>query len=155
MTRRSGGRGRNPNRRSTIYVDERGYWHGRVTVGVRDDGRPDRRHVGAKTQAEVAAKVRKLEQERDKGTVRKPGGRWRVHGWLRHWVGTIAAPPHVSENTHDGYRVDVEHHLIPGIGSHWLDRLEPEHLERLYARMQEVGLSPGRRITCTARFGPR
>ena len=143
MTRRSGGRGRNPNRRSTIYVDERGYWHGRVTVGVRDDGRPDRRHVGAKTQAEVAAKVRKLEQERDKGTVRKPGGRWRVHGWLRHWVGTIAAPPHVSENTHDGYRVDVEHHLIPGIGSHWLDRLEPEHLERLYARMQEVGLSPG------------
>jgi integrase len=134
-------RGRNPNRRSTIYRDERGYWHGRVTVGIRDNGRPDRRHVGAKTQAEVAEKVRKLELERDKGTVRKPGGRWRVSGWLRHWAGTIAVPPHVSENTHDGYRVDVEKHLIPGVGDHWLDKLEPEHLERLYARMQAPGYS--------------
>jgi len=124
-------------------MDANGYWHGRVTVGVRDDGRPDRRHVGGKTQAEVAERVRKLEQDRDSGTTRKPGERWRVSGWLRHWVSTIAAPPHVTENTHDGYRVDVEHHLIPGVGAHWLDRLEPEHLERLYARMQAAGLAAG------------
>ena len=142
MTRRSAGRGRNPNRRSTIYQDKNGYWHGRVTVGVRDDGKPDRRHVGGKTQAEVAEKVGKLEQERDKGAVRKPGQRWRVSGWLRHWVSTIAAPPNVSENTHDGYRVDVEHHLIPGVGAHWLDRLQPEHLEHLYTRMQAPGYDP-------------
>jgi integrase len=41
------------------------------------------------------------------------------------------------------YRVDVEEHLIPGIGAHWLDRLEPEHLERLYTKMQASGLSAG------------
>ena len=139
MTGRPSGRGRNPNRRSTIYQDKDGYWHGRVTVGVRPDGKPDRRHVGGKTQAEVAEKVGKLEQERDKAAVRKPGQRWRVSGWLRHWISTIAAPPNVSENTHDGYRVDVEHHLIPGVGAHWLDQLQPEHLEHLYARMQASG----------------
>jgi integrase len=33
------------NLRSSIYQGEDGYWHGRVTMGVRDDGTPDRRHV--------------------------------------------------------------------------------------------------------------
>ena len=36
---------RTPNGASSIYLGKDGYWHGRVTVGVRDDGSPDRRHV--------------------------------------------------------------------------------------------------------------
>jgi hypothetical protein len=68
--------------RSTIYVDRRGYWHGRVTVGVRDNGQPDRRHVGGKTKAEVAERVRALERERDQGTVRKVSEHWTVGRWL-------------------------------------------------------------------------
>ena len=35
---------RNPNRASTVYEGADGYWHGRVTVGLLDDGSPDRRH---------------------------------------------------------------------------------------------------------------
>ena len=58
-------RGRNPNMRSTIYQGNDGDWHGRVTVGLRDDGRPDRRHVRGKSSSEVAAKVRALERDRD------------------------------------------------------------------------------------------
>jgi integrase len=136
-------RRRNPNLRSTIYQDSRGYWHGRVTVGVRDNGRPDRRHVGGKTQAEVAERVRAIERERDQGAVRKPAQRWTVASWLTFWVENIAVPPHIAENTHLGYKVDVDKHLIPGVGAHRLERLEPEHLERLYARMQGGGLSAG------------
>ena len=136
-------RGRNPNLRSSIYKGADGSWHGRVTVGVRDDGKPDRRHVRGMTKAAVAEKVRKLERDRDRGTVRKPGERFTVAGWLTHWLNTIAIPPRVTPNTHDGYRIDVEKHLIPGHGAHWLDKLEPEHLERLYAKMQASGLSAG------------
>jgi integrase len=57
-------------------------------------------------------------------------------------VENIAAP-HVSENTIDGYRVAVYHHLVPGIGAHRLEKLEPEHLERFYKRMQDSGSSAG------------
>lgn len=39
--------------------------------------------------------------------------------------------------------MDVRVHLIPGIGVHWLDKLEPEHVEKLYAKMQRNGSSPG------------
>jgi hypothetical protein len=54
---------------------------------------------------------------------------------------TIAKPA-VSENTYDGYEVAVRVHLVPGIGKHRIDRLEPEHLESLYRRMQKNGSKP-------------
>jgi integrase len=134
---------RTPSGASSIYLGGDGYWHGRVTVGVRDDGRPDRRHVMSRKQVEVVRKVRHLEKLRDASRVPKPGQRWTVAGWLTHWIENIAIPPHVSENTHAGYRVDVEKHLIPRVGAHRLERLAPEHAERLYAKMQQSGLSAG------------
>jgi integrase len=129
--------------RSTIYLASDGYWHGRVSVGVRDDGRPDRRHVQGKTRSEVAEKVRGLEHERDRGMVRKPSQRHTVASWLTFWLENIAAPPHVAENTHLGYKVDVNKHLNPGIGAHRLERLTPEYVERLYAKLRSGGLNPG------------
>lgn len=69
--------------------------------------------------------------------------RWIVATWLNYWLDNIALPPHISDNSHSGYRVDVEKHLIPGVGGHRLDRLEPEYLERLYAKMQRNGLAAG------------
>jgi integrase len=136
------GRSRQPNGASSIYKGTDGYWHGRVTVGVRDDGRPDRRHVMRKNRAEVVKAVRELEQQRSKGSVRDAGRLWTVGEWLTYWAETIAAPV-VRENTLNGYRVAIRVHLIPGVGAHRLDRLEPEHLEKLYARMIAAGSSPG------------
>ncbi|WP_067509254.1 site-specific integrase [Actinoplanes sp. TFC3] len=132
---------RRPNGASSIYEGKDGKWHGRVTMGVRDDGKPDRRHVERKTEAEVIRAVRKLEQERDSGRVRKAGSSWTVGKWLTHWVEEIAAPS-VKANTASGYRVAVYTHLIPGIGAHRLEKLTPEHIEKLMRRMQERGSKP-------------
>ncbi len=135
-------RTRQPNGASSIYLGKDGKWHGRVTVGVRDDGKPDRRHVERKTKAEVTKAVRALERERDAGRVRKPGKPWTLGAWLEHWVKNIAKK-YVSENSYDGYEVDVRVHLVPGLGAHRLDRLEPEHLEAFYAKMQASGSAAG------------
>ncbi|MET7499509.1 tyrosine-type recombinase/integrase [Streptomyces microflavus] len=142
MTRGATANSRQPNGASSIYLGKDGRWHGRVTVGVKDDGKPDRRHVSRKTRAEVTKVVRELERQRDKGSVRKAGQSWTLETWLTHWVENIAAP-NVSENTIDGYRVAVNHHLIPGLGAHRLEKLEPEHLERFYKKMQETGSAAG------------
>jgi site-specific recombinase XerD len=74
---------------------------------------------------------------------RKTGQRHHVHEWPTHWVSNIATPPNVSENAHSGYEVDVRVHLILGLGAHWLDRLEAEHLEKLYAKMIRDGKAAG------------
>jgi integrase len=133
---------RQPNGASSIYLGKDGKWHGYVTVGVKDDGRPDRRHVKRKTRADATKAVRELEKERDAGAVRKAGQTWTVGSWLVHWVENVAAL-HVSENTIDGYRVAVYHHLVPGLGAHRLTKLEPEHLERFYKKMQDNGSAAG------------
>ncbi|MFE1479436.1 tyrosine-type recombinase/integrase [Streptomyces fimicarius] len=135
-------RTRQPNGRSSIYQGKDGKWHGRVTVGTRDDGKPDRRHVERKTRAAVTAAVRELEKQRDSGAVRKAGRAWTVEAWLTHWVETIA-PLAVNENTMVGYGVAVRKHLIPALGAHRLDKLGPEHIERFYGRMQADGRRAG------------
>lgn len=133
---------RNVNGRSSIYRDKDGNWHGRVTMGVRDDGTPDRRHVRGKTRTEVARKVRQLEKARDEGNFSKPGRSWTVAQWLAHWVENIAAHS-VRYKTLAGYRTAVYKHLIPGLGAHKVDRVQPEHFETLYAKMQKAGLGAG------------
>jgi integrase len=135
------GRTRRPNGASSIYLGKDGKWHGRVTVGVKDDGKPDRRHVERKTEAACIKAVRSLEKQRDSGKVRKPGKRWTVGAWLEHWVENIAEPL-VSVNTIAGYRVAVRVHLTPGLGAHRLDKLEPEHIERFYKKMRAAGSKP-------------
>ena len=132
---------RKPNGRSSVYEGTDGCWHGRVTMGVRDDGKPDRRHVRGKSEAEVTRKVRDLEKQRDSGHVRRAGG-WTVSAWLTHWVEEIARPS-VRPTTLVGYRAAVYKHLIPQIGAHRLDTLKPEHLEKLYSRMITTGSAPG------------
>ena len=101
------------NLRSSIYRGDDGYWHGRVTMGVRDDGTPDRRHVMSKDKAKVTAKVRQLERQRDDGVVIKPGRAWTVERWLTHWLENIAKPS-VRYKPYIGYRTAVNRHLIPG-----------------------------------------
>ncbi|WP_033400810.1 tyrosine-type recombinase/integrase [Actinokineospora enzanensis] len=133
---------RAPNGASSIYYSEYDKkWHGRVTMGVKDDGKPDRRHVKRATEGEVIKAVRELEKQRDSGRVSKVGQRWKAKAWFEHWVEKIAAPT-VRPTTMVGYRSSVYNHLIPGVGDHWLDRLQPEHLENLYSKMIAGGLKP-------------
>src|SRR4051812_31357586 len=107
-------------------------------MGVRDDGRPDRRHVRGVTEAEVLRKIRDLERQRDDGNLRKPGRSWTLERWLTHWLTTIVEPS-VRRATFDYYSGAVTGYLIPGLGAHKLDRLAPEHVERFYARLRREG----------------
>jgi integrase len=133
---------RAPNGASTIYFSEYDQrWHGRVSVGIRDDGSPDRRHVERATEAEVVDAVQELEAERRAGTVRKIGRSMRVETWLVHWVENIAKPS-VKYKAYRAYRTAVYHHLIPGLGKHRINKVEPEHFEKLYVAILAKGRKP-------------
>jgi len=133
--------GRAPNRASSVYQGADGRWHGRVWMGVADDGSPDRRHVSAATEREVLTKVRRLERSRQSGRIAVSGRAPTVEAWLAHWLDNIAAHS-VRERTLTGYRSYVRLYAVPGLGKHRLDRLQPEHVESLYRRMLHDGLSP-------------
>ncbi|TYP86958.1 tyrosine-type recombinase/integrase [Blastococcus xanthinilyticus] len=126
---------------SSIYQDEDGRWHGFVSMGKKENGRRDRRHVSGARRVDVVAKVRAIEAKRDAGFVEAAGRALLVAEWLNHWLDNIAARK-VRARTLESYRSTVRLHLTPGIGHHRLDRLQPEHLERLYAALADKGLSP-------------
>ena len=111
------------NRQSSIYLGKDGYWHGRVTVGRKDDGSLDRRHVMSRSKATVITKVRALERLRDEARVPKVGRAWTVEKWLLHWLEEISRP-NIRESSYLAYRAAVTKHLLPVIGSIRLDRLD-------------------------------
>ncbi len=137
---------RKPNLRSSIYysqVDR--LWHGRVTMGVKDDGSPDRRHRTGKTEAEVTEKVRRLEAQRDAGKVDRPGRAPTVAEWMATYLGTVCellvASGKMAPRTLDDYRSKTRLWIVPLLGAHRLDRLLTEHVERMESAMFEAGLS--------------
>ncbi len=133
--------GRNPNAASTVYLGNDGRWHGRVSVGVKGDGSPDRRHVTGKSKSAVVTKVRKLEKLRDAARTPAVGSKWTVETWLLYWLESIVRPS-LRHSSYQAYRTAVVKHLIPVIGAQRLDRLTPEHLESAYSRMIQRGARP-------------
>jgi integrase len=134
--------GRAGNGESSIYKGADGYWHGRVSMGVKDDGTPWRPHIKRKDRNEVVREVRKLEQARDSGTARKPVPNVRFETWLVQWVEEIK-PMKLKYTALRAYRNAVYLHLIPGLGKHWMHKLEPEHFEALYRKKLAAGHKPG------------
>ncbi|WP_211210839.1 tyrosine-type recombinase/integrase [Sporichthya polymorpha] len=132
---------RSANGRSSIHEGADGYWHGWVTVGVRPDGTPDRRHRMARTKAELTTKVRELEKKRDAGQLTPAGSVPTVAEWLRTWLDTIAPRTASATTIETVYRPRVERWVIPRIGGHRLDRLRPEHLDALYLDLAAAGLA--------------
>src|SRR3954453_9212422 len=88
---------------SSIYRDTDGRWHGYVSMGLKEGGRRDRRHVSGQRRADVVRKVRALEQKRDAGTAASAGRAPTVKSWLSHWCDTIAAG-RVRPRTLESYR---------------------------------------------------
>jgi integrase len=130
---------RRANGESSIYKGADGRWHGYVSAGLDIEGKRDRRHVTGKTRATVVEKVRTIERAREEGRLsaaKVPT----VAEWLDHWLCNVA-PRRVRARTLESYASTIRRHLIPGIGHYRLDRLQPEHLERLYTSMTDKGLS--------------
>lgn len=134
-------RTRNPNGESSIYLGADGWWHGRVTMGVKDDGSPDRRHRKARTEPAVRRKVRELEKLRDEKRAPKAGRVPTVAQWMDTYLTTIASLK-LKPRSLDDYWSKTRNDIIPGIGRHRLDKLRPEHLERMYAAMLDEGHAP-------------
>src|SRR3954469_4315998 len=133
---------------SSIFKGEDGRWHGFVSMGKKDNGRRDRRHVSGAKRVDVVSKIRALESKRDAGIVLEAGASaLTVGGWLDHWLSTIAVR-RVRPTTLEGYESKVRLHIKPALGHHQLERLQPEHLERFYAAKLAAGLAPGTVLVC-------
>ena len=133
MRRRGNGEG-------SIYLDTAGRWRGYVDLGY-SGGRRRRKYVIGRTRREVAAKLRDAATARDAGTLVVTDSTQTVGDWLEFWLESIAAAK-VRPSTLHAYRGYVRNRIVPALGHHRLDRLQPEHLEAFYRQSLEEGLAP-------------
>jgi integrase len=133
MVRRGQGEG-------SIYRDADGKWRGFIDLGYVN-GRRRRKYVRGRTRREVAAKLRDAANARDAGTLVTPQRIQTVAEWMTFWVESIASGK-VRPSTLDGYRGYIRNRIVPALGHHRLDKLQPEHLEAFYRRSLDDGLAP-------------
>ena len=125
-------RGRRSNGEGTdIAIGTDGRYHASLSFGTKAGGKRDRRHVSGRTRAEVAKKLRALQEKHDAGLPAVSAKTPTVADWLRHWLDAIAADT-VRIRTLDDYRSKIEYRVIPAIGHIRLAQLQPEQLESFY-----------------------
>jgi integrase len=130
------GGGRRTKGEGSIFQRADGMWVGRIDLGWIG-GRRVRKQVTAKTKRELTPKFRKLQRDVEGGVL---SDAMTVEQWLRYWFEKVA-PARCKQRTLDGYRTYLEQYLIPQLGKHRLDKLNPSHVRALYAWMNERGLS--------------
>lgn len=126
---------------SSKYRGNDGRWHARVTMGVRADGRPDRKHLTRSSKSDLDRAVRALERSRDTGQYVWTESDPTIAQWLEHWLGSVL-PMSVRWKTLSTYRSQMRVHVIPALGAIRLSTLRPETLEQHYRRLLDSGASP-------------
>jgi integrase len=126
-------------REGTIRKRKDGRWEARI--GVPDQfGRTVRRSLYGSTRGEVQRAVRDLAMRADQGIAWTPSS-VTMETFLRDWLNE-SAKPRLRPRTYEGYEQHVERHLVPALGSLKLQKLTPEHVQRLVNGLATKGLSP-------------
>ena len=118
-----------------------GTWEARITVGTDlGTGKPERKSVYGKTQADVRKKMTAILRAVDSGTYQAPD-KTTVAEWLDEWMKTFCAVK-VKPLTYSSYEVAIKNHIKPAIGAVKIQAVKGVHIQKLYNSMTAAGLSP-------------
>lgn len=118
-----------------------GRWEGRLTVGVdAATGKTIRRSVYGSTQKEVRQALTNLQKDVDSGTYLTPQ-KSTVESWLTEWLETFCKTK-LKPLSYAKYLATAKNHIIPSLGSIKLQDLRGIHVQKLYNKMIDSGLSP-------------
>src|SRR5450755_1790113 len=122
------------NKEGSVYQRKSdGKW---VTSITLDDGR--RKVLYSASQSDAIKKLKKAVQEQEKGTL-TVGPQHTLALYLDYWLGVYRQK--IRPRSHERYEQIIRLHLVPTLGKVKLDKLSPQHLQTLYAKKLEEGLS--------------
>jgi integrase len=93
-----------------------------------------------RTRQEAQVALRKALNELEQGTLLLERDQ-SVRDYLEHWLEFVHKPS-IRLTTYLLYQRILRTHILPALGHIPLRRLQPEHIERLYAAKREEGLAP-------------
>lgn len=116
------------------------FWEGRAVVGYNPaTGKPIRRSVSAKTQADARKKLQEILTAVDNGTYQEPT-KLTVGAWVQEWLDTYAANS-VKPYTLSTYRLILKNHIKPRMGAMKLQAVRGNHVQKFYNDLTASGLT--------------
>lgn len=114
-------------------------YRGAVTVGYGPDGKPQRRWVSGKRQAEVVEKMRALQADLHTGMLADTDG-ITVGEYLDRWLKARESSG-IKPNTYQSYVDTVRRYLKPHLGRLKLEKLRPLDVQQLLHNLRGEGRS--------------
>src|SRR6266487_6501570 len=107
-----------------------------VTSITLDNGR--RKVLYSNTQQEAIKKLKKASQEQEQGTL-TVGPQHTLAQYLDYWLSVYKQ--RIRPRSYERYEQIIRLHLVPMLGKIKLDKLSPQHIQQLYSKKLEEGLS--------------
>lgn len=127
--------GKRANGEGTVYQRNDGRWVASITL---EDGK--RTSIYCKTQQEAVKAARKAHLAKDQGML-LPAEDQTVKDFLTSWL-QDTAQPRLRERTFLRYEELIRLHILPSLGTVKLQKLTPQHLQRLYNEKLQEGYAP-------------
>lgn len=128
---------RRGNREGSIYKRKDGRWCGQLILGYDlKTGKPIKKYIYARTREEVAKKLNRLLWQAGNVSPEK----YTLGGWLHTWL-ELYKKSSLRPTTFERYESIIKNHVPETLKKLPLEKLYPEHLQRLYLEKQKEGLS--------------
>ena len=114
-----------------------GRWEGRYVAGHDEAGKPIRRNVLGKTQAEVKEKLKAALEEAGKVDVAR-AEEYTVGAWALNWY-KLYAEPNIRDSTRRSYEALLRQRVLPALGDIPLKKLTAREIQTLYNDTKEHG----------------
>jgi len=132
--------GRRSANEGSIYKRKKdGLWVAQYLVDT-PEGKTKRKYIYGRKRKDVADKLAEVQKERGDGLL-LDAGNLTVAEFLANWLESEKEA--VRESTHNRREQVLRLHVYPHIGCTKLTKLNALHVQRLYARKLDEGLSPG------------
>ena len=115
-------------------------WYIVYYIGKDSNGKWKQKWEGSWDTKREAERVLRSRIEEVENTFDRKADKSTLAVFLRHWLSAYCVPK-LAPNTVNGYRVNVERHIIPYIGQIPLNKLTPANIQKLYADLLTSGLS--------------
>jgi integrase len=133
-----------PKRRGSgegsIYHGKDGRWRGEISLGYTPEGKPLRKIIYGKDQAEVLREVARARGKKLTGR-KVHQSKQTVADFLTGWLEDTVKLTNRA-GTYRSYEWIVRVHLIPGLGKLTLEKLNPQVLQAFITGRSKSGLSP-------------
>lgn len=120
---------------SIYYREDEKRW---VASFIGEDGK--RRYRSGKTRKEAYEKFQQALQEQKQGKL-ITGTHQTVRQYLEYWLDAVCKPPALRISSYEKYRKLINTYILPALGHIQLQKLTPQHVQALYRKKGDDGLS--------------